>query len=161
MRCAQQRQVADAEPAAAQVMVIDIPMSQNLLMGEECQKACDDNFLKCTRGVRPLSLSAAAVCSQPARLLQWVPRDSPSRAPGASCPPPAPFISQAGKQDYPGTYVYYPFEPTKSDPERLVLTCGRACVRISPRRPRSQSRACAPRHDAIISPVARAGAVAS
>ncbi len=100
-------------------MVIDIPMSQNLLMGEECQKACDDNFLKCTRGVRPLSLSAAAVCWR-ARLLQWVPRDSPPRAPGASCTPPAPLISQAGKKDYPGTYVYYPFEPTKSDPERLV-----------------------------------------
>ena len=111
------------------------------------------------RGATAVSLCCC--CLQPARLLQWVPRDSPSRAPGASCPPPAPFISQAGKQDYPGTYVYYPFEPTKSDPERLVLTCGRACVRISPRRPRSQSRACAPRHDAIISPVARAGVVAS
>jgi hypothetical protein len=27
---------------------------------------------------------------------------------------------QAGKKEYPGGYVYYPFEPTKSDPERLV-----------------------------------------
>jgi hypothetical protein len=46
---------ADAVWTAAgtktQVMVIDIPMSQNLLMGQECQKACDDNFLKCTKGV--------------------------------------------------------------------------------------------------------------
>jgi len=57
------------------IMVIDIPMSQNLLMGEECEKACDDNFLKCTHG--------------------------------------------AGKKDYPGGYVYYPFEPTKSDPESV------------------------------------------
>lgn len=37
-------------------MVIDIPMSQNLLMGQECEKACDDNFLKCTRGVKPLPI---------------------------------------------------------------------------------------------------------
>ena len=33
------------------MMVIDIPSnSQSLLVGEQCQKACDDNFLKCTRG---------------------------------------------------------------------------------------------------------------
>jgi len=37
--------------------------------------------------------------------------------------PPRPIVHvyyQAGKKDYPGGYVYYPFEPTKSDPERLV-----------------------------------------
>lgn len=33
------------------MMVIDIPVSQGLLMGEECQKACDDNFMKCTHQV--------------------------------------------------------------------------------------------------------------
>jgi hypothetical protein len=27
---------------------------------------------------------------------------------------------QAGKKEYPGGYVWYPFEPTKSDPERFV-----------------------------------------
>jgi len=42
---------------------------------QECQKACDDNFLKCTRGV--------------------------------------------GAKDYSG-YVFYPFEPTKMDPERCT-----------------------------------------
>lgn len=28
-------------------------------------------------------------------------------------------LLQAGKKDYPGGYVWYPFEPTKSDPESV------------------------------------------
>ena len=44
----------------APMMVIDIPVSQGLLMGEECQKACDDNFMKCTHDV---SINSSLACS--------------------------------------------------------------------------------------------------
>ena len=130
MRCAQQRQVADAEPAAAQVMVIDIPMSQNLLMGEECQKACDDNFLKCTKGVRLLPLSAAAVCSAPASCSGFPATHRP-RAPGASCPSPAPLIPRRARRTMPAAMSTTPLSPPRATLRGwCLLPCGGACLRI-------------------------------
>ena len=42
-------------------MVVDIPMGQGLLVGKECEKACEDNFLKCTHNVSLTSLSRTCV----------------------------------------------------------------------------------------------------
>ena len=93
-------------------MVVDIPMGQGLLVGKECEKACEDNFLKCTHNVSPTPLSRTCVLRVPVtfcfcRVASLTPL----------------HIAQAGLTSpkegevYSG-YKYFQYNPTKSDKER-------------------------------------------
>jgi hypothetical protein len=97
---------------------------------EECQKACKDWGYGGVSGGREMQLRRQLPLSS-ADQLPLSPPLTPARCcilltltPLLPClAPPRPIVHvyyQAGKKDYPGGYVYYPFEPTKSDPERLV-----------------------------------------
>jgi len=95
-----------------QLMVVDIPMGQGLLVGKECEKACEDNFLKCTHNVSP-TYSPSYLCPDGACGILFLPV--------ASLTPD--HIAQAGLTSpkegevYSG-YKYFPYNPTKSDKER-------------------------------------------
>jgi hypothetical protein len=53
-------------------MVVDIPMGQGLLVGKECEKACEDNFLKCTHNVS-LTYSLSYLCPEGACDILFLP----------------------------------------------------------------------------------------